>query len=82
MPIYQYKSSETDKSCEHCKNGFETMQGMKDKPLTRCPQCSQAVQKVPTLCSGFTPMLSNGNLRDKGFTKLQKRSDGSYEKTT
>ena len=80
MPIYQYKA--TDKGCDYCRNGFESMQSMKDKALTKCPQCGAKIKKCPSLCSGYTPMLSNGNLRDKGFTKLQKRGDGTYEKTT
>jgi putative FmdB family regulatory protein len=80
MPIYQYKA--TDKGCDYCRHGFEQMQSMKDKPLTKCPRCGAKIKKCPSLCSGYTPMLSNGNLRDKGFTKLQKRGDGTYEKTT
>jgi len=80
MPIYQYKS--IGKGCKYCRGGFELMQAMKDKPLTRCPFCKAAVKKIPSLCSGFTPLLSNSNLRDKGFTKLQRRGDGTYEKTT
>ena len=82
MPIYQYKSNDAEKSCPYCKGGFEMVQGMKDDPLTKCPRCGAGVKKIPSLCSGFTPVMSDGNLRDKGFTKLQKRSDGSYEKKT
>jgi len=80
MPIYQYKA--VAGGCDCCRGGFELMQSIKDKALTKCPKCGKAVKKVPSLCSGFTPMLSNGNLRDKGFTKLQKRGDGTYEKMT
>ena len=80
MPIYQYKAIDT--GCHYCRSGFEIIQSMKDKSLTRCPKCNGPVKKIPARCSGFTPMLSNSNLRDKGFTKLEKRSDGTYEKTT
>lgn len=80
MPIYQYKSSKG--GCDYCRPGFDTMQSMKDKPLSKCPKCNGSVKKVPSSVSGFTPMLSNGNLRDKGFTKLKKRGDGTYEQTT
>ncbi len=80
MPLYQYKAIQTDKACNHCRDGFEIMQSMKDTPLKKCPQCSSPIQKVPSLCAGFTPMLSDGNLKDKGFTKLKKRGDGTYEK--
>jgi putative FmdB family regulatory protein len=80
MPTYQYKAS--DAGCDFCRPGFEQVQSMKDEPLTACPKCGGPVHKIPSLFSGGVPMLSNGHLRDKGFTKLQKRSDGSYEKTT
>ncbi len=80
MPIYQYKAKEG--GCENCQDGFELMQAMSAKELTKCPQCGGGVKKCPSMCSGFSPMLSNSNLRDKGFTKLQKRGDGSYEKMT
>ncbi len=80
MPIYKYKAD--DKGCDKCKDGFEIMQQMSDKNLTKCPDCGQPVHKVPALCNGFSPFLSNSNLRDKGFTKMVKRGDGSYEKVT
>lgn len=80
MPIYNYKAEKD--GCQYCQDGFEQLQSMSDKPLKKCPECKATIRKVPSLCSGFTPMLSNGSLRDKGFTKLQKRSDGSYEKVT
>lgn len=80
MPIYQYKPV---KQClGTCKSGFEIVQSMKDKPLTQCPECGAAVKKVPALFSGGTATLSDGNLRDKGFTKLVKKDKGVYEKTT
>jgi putative FmdB family regulatory protein len=80
MPIYHYKTAKD--GCEYCRGGFDVMQSMKDKPLRKCPQCQGPVKKVPASVSGYTPMLSNSNLRDKGFTKFQKRGDGTYEKTT
>ena len=80
MPVYQYKP--TKKCLGQCKNGFEIMQSMNDKPLTKCPQCGAAVKKVPSLFAGGVQMLSDGNLRDKGFTKLVKKDKGVYEKST
>ncbi len=80
MPIYQYKT--TEKGCSCCRDGFEIMQSMKDKPLSCCPKCKGPVKKIPASVSGGVPTLSNSNLRDKGFTKLVKRGDGTYEKTT
>jgi len=80
MAIYQYKA--IAKGCPYCQDGFEVMQSMNSVPLKKCPRCSQAIKKVPSACSGFTPLLSNSNLRDKGFTKLQNKGDGTFEKLT
>ena len=80
MPIYQYKT--TDKGCAYCRNGFEIMQAMSAKALTKCPRCGGKVKKIPALCHGYTNILSDSNLRDKGFTKLVKKDKGIYEKTT
>ncbi len=80
MPIYQYKAKSD--GCEYCKDGFEIMQPMKDDALEKCPKCEVAINKIPANVGGGVPMMSNSNLRDKGFTKFQKRGDGTYEKTT
>jgi len=34
MPTYDYK-------CEKCEHTFETMQGIKDDLLTKCPECKK-----------------------------------------
>ncbi|NWF71500.1 MAG: zinc ribbon domain-containing protein [Nitrospirae bacterium] len=39
MPIYEYQ-------CEACAERFEIKQGMKDDPLTVCPQCGKRVQRL------------------------------------
>ena len=80
MPIYRYKT--TDKGCPHCQPGFDQLQAMSAQPLARCPKCQGPVKKIPASFHGGTPMLSDANLRDHGFTKLVKRDKGTYEKTT
>ncbi len=80
MPIYIYKAEKD--GCEYCKDGCEILQSMSDKPLQKCPKCGAKIKKCPAQVSGGVPLLSNGSLRDKGFTKLVKRGDGTYEKTT
>lgn len=80
MPIYVYKAQ--GEGCARCASGFEQLQAMSARPLTQCPACGGAVKRVPALVSGGVPTLSNGNLRDKGFTKLVRRDHGVYEKTT
>jgi putative FmdB family regulatory protein len=39
MPTYEYK-------CNSCGHSFETVQGMNDKPLSRCPKCKSALRRV------------------------------------
>jgi len=80
MPIYQYKA--TGKGCDNCQNGFDEMQSMSADPLKICPICNAPVQKVPSVCNGFTPFLSTGNLKDKGFKMLKKNNDGGYDDVT
>lgn len=80
MPIYHYKAKENDSGCDYCRGGFDAMQSMTEKPLTHCPRCHGPIHKVPARCGGGTPMMSSGNLKDKGFTKLVKRDKGVYER--
>jgi putative FmdB family regulatory protein len=80
MPIYIYKTN--DQGCEYCQDGFEQVQAMSAKPLAKCPQCGGKVKKIPAICSYGKDILSNSNLRDKGFTKLVNKGGGTFEKTT
>jgi putative FmdB family regulatory protein len=45
MPIYEYRAK--GKGCEKCSNGFEVMQGIREDPLSFCPQChGQVVREI------------------------------------
>ena len=47
MPTYVYK-------CPDCEHEFETVQSMKDKPLTKCPECKKKnLFKVLQPAGGF-----------------------------
>jgi putative FmdB family regulatory protein len=50
MPIYEYQAIKPEASCDHCRNGFEALQQIKEKPLTKCPQCGQSVKKIISWC--------------------------------
>jgi putative FmdB family regulatory protein len=39
MPTYEYE-------CTKCGHTFEAIQSIKDKPLSRCPECKSAVRRV------------------------------------
>lgn len=78
MPLYEYEHLETP-----CDNGkrFEKLQRVDDPPLAVCPVCGGAVRRLIGAPNIATP-AGNAGLRDKGFTKLVRRSDGSYENVT
>ncbi|MGD9331449.1 MAG: zinc ribbon domain-containing protein [Desulfobacterales bacterium] len=78
MPVYEYEHSQ-----QPCPLGttFEHRQSIHDPPLTRCPECGQAVKKLISRSNISTPR-SNAELKDLGFTKLVKRDQGVYENVT
>ena len=39
MPLYDYQ-------CDKCGHRFEVRQGIKEDPLTECPQCGGSVRRV------------------------------------
>ncbi|NLE57666.1 MAG: zinc ribbon domain-containing protein [Planctomycetes bacterium] len=87
MPNYEYHAKEVEKACDHCRDRFEVRQSMSDEPLTACPKCGNAVERVISLCTVSTAqsvksMLSDKNLKSKGFTKLVNEGGGRFRKTT
>jgi putative FmdB family regulatory protein len=78
MPVYEYEHVKVP-----CSLGevFDYRQSISDKPLSKCPHCSGAVQKIISRINISCPK-SNSELRDLGFTKLVKRDDGVYENVT
>lgn len=86
MPVYEYQAADTDKSCEHCRDVFETQQSMRDEPLSLCPECGSPVKRVISKVSmssakSTKSMLSDKNLKEKGFSKLVNEGDGKFRKT-
>jgi putative FmdB family regulatory protein len=39
VPLYDYQ-------CDHCGHRFEVRQGIKEDPLTVCPQCEGSIRRV------------------------------------
>ena len=86
MPTYEYRCKDTDKACDHCRERFEVFQAMSADALKVCPKCSQPVERAVSLCAVSTTqssksMLSDKNLKDKGFTKLVNEGGGKFRKT-
>jgi putative FmdB family regulatory protein len=46
MPTYEYKAADPELSCDHCRQGFETIQRITEPSLTRCPHCNNSVYRV------------------------------------
>ena len=87
MPNYEYRAKDTSKACNYCRERFEVRQAMSDEPLAACPRCGHAIERIISLCSVSTTqstrsMLSDKNLREKGFTKLVNEGGGKFRKTT
>ena len=85
MPLYEYISEQPGvegKSCRMCSKGFELRRPVDRAPLEKCPLCRNAVKKVisrvntPTI----TKPMSKIDAKKAGFTVLEKRIDGNYEK--
>lgn len=85
MPIYEYISEHPEdphRSCAMCRKGFELMRPADREPLTRCMYCKNPVRKkignvnVPKI----TAPLSLTDAKKAGFTVLQRRDEGTFEK--
>ena len=82
MPIYEYQPA-TDRHCEHCVEGFETLRKIQDPPLELCPRCGAPVSRrisAPNLAKSG-PDMSESNIEKHGFTQYRKVEKGVYEKT-
>ena len=86
MPTYTYRidSKQADDGCPVCgDDGFQTVQPLSAPNLTACPSCEAPIRRVirpGAVCMTKVrwtdkKLLSNDNLRDKGFKKLVKDGD-------
>jgi putative FmdB family regulatory protein len=82
MPTYSYIAEKAEESCPACRKGFDLRRPMSRPALTHCPLCRKPVKKL--LASFNTPKvtkpLSISDARAAGFTILEKRVDGNYER--
>jgi putative FmdB family regulatory protein len=86
MPTYEYQANDQNKSCPHCCERFEMTQSMQDDALEQCPECGNPVHRLVSRISVSTrqsskSMLSDKNLKEKGFTKLVNEGEGKFRKT-
>jgi putative FmdB family regulatory protein len=82
MPIYEYIAVNANEGCRVCSRGFELRRPVTRPALEKCPLCRGAVKKVVSRIN--TPKLSKplsvSDAKSAGFTVLQKRDQGVYEK--
>ena len=87
MPTYEYQAKKPGTACEHCRERFEVRQSIHDAPLGKCPQCGRPVVRLISRCGISTApstkaLLSDKNLKAKGFTKLVNEGAGKFRKVT
>lgn len=85
MPIYEYVSEAPDdpaRSCRICSKGFELRRPVERPALTVCPLCKHPVKKKISRVHSPTVAkpLSVSDAKSAGFTVLEKRDQGVYEK--
>ncbi len=68
MPTYMYKAFESQRGCNRCRSGFETIQRMNDPALEFCPACNAPIRRVlfaPFVVLKGSPMTSTeSKIRD------------------
>jgi len=82
MPIYEYEVVEGEGDCHICGGCFELKRPADREPLEHCPLCKKKVRKV--FSSVNTPKLTKPvsmvDAKKAGFTVLERRDKGIYEK--
>jgi putative FmdB family regulatory protein len=87
MPTYEYRAVNPEAACDRCRAPFEVRQSIHDPALAKCPKCGQVVERLISRCGISTTqstkaMLSDKNLKAKGFTKLVNEGGGKFRKVT
>lgn len=85
MPIYEYVSEAPDdpeRSCRMCRNGFELRRPADREALVKCLICKHPVRKMLSRVNSprVAKPMSVSDAKKAGFTVLEKRDQGVYEK--
>ncbi len=80
MPIYEYELVSGD--CSVCNGRFEIQRPLSRPPLVNCPRCRKPVRKVVSAINtpNLTKPLSVSDAKKAGFTILEKKDKGTYER--
>ncbi|MFC1825075.1 FmdB family zinc ribbon protein [Thermodesulfobacteriota bacterium] len=74
MPIYEYQAVNPDSACSNCCNGFEFIQQVREKPLTKCPACGGKVKKMMSWCHSAIMQTSEEHINTKRQIKNYEES--------
>lgn len=83
MPLYEYISADPEKGCRICTKGFEIRRPVTRPPMETCPLCKSPVKKLVSKSVSSPKVsgpLSVSDAKKAGFTVLEKRDEGVYEK--
>ena len=81
MPIREYTASAAEQSCDHCREGFEHIEGVDAEALATCPRCGAAIQRqLSSPNVGGSKSGLDQRAKNAGFTKFGKLGSGEYEK--
>jgi putative FmdB family regulatory protein len=83
MPLYEYTTADPEKGCRICQKGFEIRRPITRPALEACPLCRNPVKKLVSrgiTSPKITKPLSVSDAKKAGFTVLEKRDEGTYEK--
>ena len=83
MPLYEYIAESEGEGCRVCQRGFEIRRPLSRPALELCPLCRAPVKKLLSKNVGqpkVTAPLSVSDAKKAGFTVLEKRDQGVYEK--
>ena len=85
MPLYEYITEAeegSDNCCRRCKDGFELRRPVDRPALEVCPLCKHPVKKIISRVN--TPKilkpLSISDAKKAGFTVLEKKEEGVFER--
>jgi putative FmdB family regulatory protein len=89
MPTYVYIAADADRSCDHCRPGFELVQRITEASLSLCPRCRQPIRRVlfaPTVVTKESPVTQTDRKikeyeREGKWSHAAELADKEAEKT-
>ncbi|MBN2703409.1 MAG: hypothetical protein JXR23_04275 [Pontiellaceae bacterium] len=81
MPIHEYAAHDPEHACDHCRDGFEQVEGVHAPALERCPKCgAPVVRQLSAPSIGRSESGLHDRAKSAGFTTYKKTGKGEYEK--